>query len=57
MNGYNDNSVVCQDCGREINPFVFSEVEDAWVKNGVASFQFKCDCGKSHILERPWGKK
>ena len=42
------------ECGRVTNPIQLSIVEDAWYKDDMDYFQFKCpQCEKVHVLSAP----
>ena len=46
------------ECGRVTNPIQLSIVENAWVKNGIEYYQFKCpQCRKNHIIRMTINEK
>lgn len=43
------------ECGRVTNPVTINAVNDAWVKNSVAHFQFNCpQCRKKNVVRMIW---
>lgn len=44
-------------CGRVSNPVTLNIVNDAWVKNFVAHFQFNCpQCRKKNVVKMIWNE-